>query len=345
MKLTKKTSTVQRLLDNPIVWKSELKPVPIPIAAKYVKPSKLVKFKASRALENSQYESENTKDQPTGRVRRFPERKRKQKLIPDQNLDDEEVGFDWDPDVNHEKDSSPDPDYVNYEKKAKSDPDFNIKNEIESDSDFQYEYQYNSEDSDSGNEVRTKKKKKNPVVVLERLPSNMLRGVKLKKAKRRRNRYRKKRKRRDSSGNPIDSDPDTEELIPCPHCPYQFESEEKLQKHAARHKAPLVPCPKCGKLVKDGVFLKYHLRFFHKRMKGAVRQFPCPIPDCETAYLGLNRMTLNDHIRRLHPTYFDQFMCPTCSKRFLDQEGLDRHIQAHHSSHPCDLCGKVFSSK
>ena len=331
MKLTKKTSIVQKLLDNPIVWKSELKQVPIPTAANYLKlnPFKPVQFKIIRVQKNNQYESKIAEDQPTDRVRRLPERKRKQTLIPNKSLDDEdeEIGFHWDPSVNCEKYSSPDPTNVNYEKKSRSDPDFNKTNEIGSDSYFQHEDQYNTEDSDSGNEVKTKEQKENPaVVVLERLPASTPRGGKVKKNIRR------------GTSN-------TKELIPCPHCHRQLKSEEKLRKHIVRHKTSLVPCPKCGKQVKDGVFLKFHLRISHSRKKGDVRQFPCPIPDCETAYVGLNRVSLVSHISRLHPTYRNQFRCSTCSKTFVDQAALDRHNQVRHcSSHMCTLCGKVFPS-
>ena len=106
-----------------------------------------------------------------------------------------------------------------------------------------------------------------------------------------------------------------------------------------RHTQPFVPCPKCGKQIKERALDK-HLKYTHKEKQ----DIACTFPDCDQMFKQLQ--TLQNHIRKVHEK--EKSLCINCGETVshLCQHKLTccpdkRTVQEQ----TCSVCHKSYSSK
>jgi len=148
----------------------------------------------------------------------------------------------------------------------------------------------------------------------------------------------------------------------CEYCSRTFHSEAFLNDHISTVHIGGIEhrCDQCGKVLGSGITLKIHQRQLHQRTceqtcDGCGRQFarltslvnhlthahPHLLPDkyrsrlndfaCKKCdFLFSSRSTLQRHLEVRHGTASKYYVCPICSRRFLCQRYLSRHLRSHH---------------
>lgn len=153
----------------------------------------------------------------------------------------------------------------------------------------------------------------------------------------------------------------------CDICNVTLSSEKCLRRHKKFVHAKdikYLPCEVCGKLFKTAEILRYHLKWIHadtdqtvecdickkklktvhklkqhKRIVHSNAQIPCDI--CGKIFNS--ESYLKTHMISVHSDKSSK-ICAVCGKSVKD---LPRHMMSHSVGNgtPCDICGKVLSSK
>jgi hypothetical protein len=151
----------------------------------------------------------------------------------------------------------------------------------------------------------------------------------------------------------------------CSICCKVFRGKMLLKCHMTTHTSLLVPCPQCGKLVKENGMQK-HIKYCHK--EGA--DIKCTYPDCDKLFK--QPQCLSNHIKRVHlretslctncgQSVFDLYKhknvccpenialitCKFCQKVFASSTSKIIHEKAVHNSEgptACTICGKMVRS-
>ena len=106
-----------------------------------------------------------------------------------------------------------------------------------------------------------------------------------------------------------------------------------------RHTQPFVPCPKCGKQIKERALDK-HLKYTHTEKA----DIACTFPDCDQMFK--QPQTLQNQIRKVHEK--EKSLCINCGETVIHlyQHKLtccpdERTVQEQ----TCSVCQKSYSSK
>ena len=127
--------------------------------------------------------------------------------------------------------------------------------------------------------------------------------------------------------------------LTCSLCKKVFYGPKNLASHIRTHNQPVVPCPKCGKQIKESAFDK-HLKYTHKEKP----DIPCTFPDCDQMFK--QPQTLKNHIRKVHEK--EKSLCINCGETVS-------HLYQHKlvccpdektvKNLTCSFCQKTFSSR
>lgn len=133
----------------------------------------------------------------------------------------------------------------------------------------------------------------------------------------------------------------------CQTCGSSFSTKRGLDYHYQTHRDSnervKFPCQQCDKTFFQKGHLKLHMDTVHKRMK------PYTCEEC--GHACSTRQSLNiHHLKHVNPNKRQKFHCNTCSKFYLSQLNLNRHVDAVHrqlDDLKCDWtgCQHVASSK
>ena len=129
-------------------------------------------------------------------------------------------------------------------------------------------------------------------------------------------------------------------VLTCLLCDKVFYGQRKnFVSYMRRHTQPFVPCPKCGKQIKERALDK-HLKYTHKEKP----DIACTFPDCDQMFK--QPQTLQNHIRKVHEK--EKSLCINCGETVshLYQHKLtccpdERTVQEQ----TCSVCHKSYSSK
>jgi len=126
--------------------------------------------------------------------------------------------------------------------------------------------------------------------------------------------------------------------IKCPTCVRVFTSQEKLTEHITRAHSEVMPCAYCGKLISNRVSKRRHENE-HKALEE--RRFTCDI--CSKAFI--DNAALKRHMM-IH-TGLKPFQCSDCGKQFTMGHKLAEHRRNHTGETPfeCSRCFRKFKFK
>ena len=118
-----------------------------------------------------------------------------------------------------------------------------------------------------------------------------------------------------------------------------FGQRRNFDAHMRRHTQPFLPCPKCGKQIKESA-LEKHLKYTHKEKP----DIACTFPDCNQMFK--QPQTLQNHIRKVHEK--EKSLCVNCGETVS-------HLYQHKltccpdektlEERTCSICRKSYSNK
>lgn len=159
--------------------------------------------------------------------------------------------------------------------------------------------------------------------------------------------------------------------FPCFYCRNIFENLEKLREHTACHKKTEInrvlktygaesfvinaditnlTCTICGRSLNNMSELKSHLTNVHKKrmyLEFTDRVIPFKLSEnnvFECQICGCNYETFGAIERHMN-VHFRNYVCRICGTGYVTKYRLKVHAKSHSEGiHPCEICGKVFSS-
>ncbi|CAL4096808.1 unnamed protein product, partial [Meganyctiphanes norvegica] len=190
------------------------------------------------------------------------------------------------------------------------------------------------------------------------------------------------RKERENEGseqvNTEDSNKDSSNIKPkkkwrfaCTECGYKCYKKNSFQNHIKKHELKSIEeivlakqemCEVCGKMLKNKMCLKIHLRMHsgekfscsqcdrayysksalssHELMHTGERNVECP--ECGKKFFA--ELHVKRHIKKVHGTSDKEYLCSVCGKSLRTKEKLKEHMRKHSDDRPfvCKECGKGF---
>ncbi|XP_068216047.1 PR domain zinc finger protein 15-like isoform X2 [Palaemon carinicauda] len=122
----------------------------------------------------------------------------------------------------------------------------------------------------------------------------------------------------------------------CEKCLKVFARKEGLQKHACPGglQKKTVECSLCNRsFLSEALLQKHELK--HKGSKKCIR--------CGRFYSSLD--SLEKHMKNCPTVEMTMsYQCGVCSKEFVNQSLLDRHINGHSRQYQCEICNKTYAT-
>lgn len=139
------------------------------------------------------------------------------------------------------------------------------------------------------------------------------------------------------------------ELFGCDECPKTFTSSRNCRRHKLRHSQPLVPCERCGTILRS----KKHLKEHNLRCVGPKMYAAAPITlfvPCLVCAEQLNKASAKSHMLYKHPDAVREFGCTQCTFKHSKVSAVFIHMQSHSPAAAmsaskrfvCDICGRRF---
>ena len=132
----------------------------------------------------------------------------------------------------------------------------------------------------------------------------------------------------------------------CGFCVKSFFDSERLKRHVTcvHEKLKNYKCNYCTKAFGQKGVLKSHISAIHDQVK-----FDCEKCSFRTSYReSLDRHMKLRHIKKSMHEGYNKFKCDFCSKSFLDNVRLKRHVACVHEklkNYKCNYCAKAFGQK
>ena len=125
----------------------------------------------------------------------------------------------------------------------------------------------------------------------------------------------------------------------CTHkgCGKSFTEKTYFNQHVKCHAVKETLCQMCGSAFRNEEKLNKHVRIIHEGKK----DYKCD----ECGELFAYESTMKNHKNKIH---YRKFVCHSCDKPFVENSGLQQHLQNVHEGrrdHICEVCGKTFSQK
>ncbi|XP_064459626.1 zinc finger protein 43-like [Ornithodoros turicata] len=141
----------------------------------------------------------------------------------------------------------------------------------------------------------------------------------------------------------------------CDQCPKVCTSMITLRRHVAKTHTQTLSheCDRCHKRFNSGQRLQKHMALIHMGDTEMITKDHNPFPlikpftcdECEFSTFSPYRIKAH----KIMHTGIMPFQCTTCSKSFVVQDELTRHMALSHSrgrgTHPCTQCKRVFVAK
>ena len=128
-----------------------------------------------------------------------------------------------------------------------------------------------------------------------------------------------------------------EQFKKCEHCEAVFYDANQLRQHNLTHflkvnKDPEVfVCPKCDIEFSNGIQLKYHCTWAHKK-----DTFACQ--HCDQIFL--QEVALQAH------SFHHPYLCQICQSRFDSRKAVEFHVMCHDNGpNKCTFCNEIFNTK
>ncbi|XP_053677002.1 zinc finger protein 501-like [Anopheles nili] len=129
----------------------------------------------------------------------------------------------------------------------------------------------------------------------------------------------------------------------CHECGRKFRTQHRFEGHMRVHQG-LKPalCNICGKQFMQWYNLKLHLKYKHSNRNLA--KIACDFKGCNASFATKQGLTV--HQRRHDPKYVkpasNKYVCESCGKTFLENNGLKKHLYTHTGDMPfqCEICDK-----
>ena len=126
-------------------------------------------------------------------------------------------------------------------------------------------------------------------------------------------------------------------VLKCHHCFQKFTEYWPYEKHILMHENEESLCPECGKVLKNGLERKAHMRAHEVRQS---EKYKCD--NCDKVFR--NKHTLQIHINGSH-TKAKHYVCDQCGLSTLYKSVLGSHIRRVHKGDKkkiCDYCPEAF---
>ena len=116
----------------------------------------------------------------------------------------------------------------------------------------------------------------------------------------------------------------------------------KIYTHMESHKSGTFKCNFCQResdtLAKHNAHKREHT---HSYIRDLVK--------CDKCDLKLQRRTLKNHMKRLHPLGDPTFECQFCKSKYFLKSDYTKHLRAKHDNNKpyikCEYCNKIFTEK